>query len=294
VADRVATGYGMADESVTIPPLSYNRYLKVPELIRLQEPQSDPPHHDEILFIIIHQAYELWFKLILHELDTVAQLLDEAARVGPGVAGRRCLRRAAFYLRRVTAVQRLLAEQIHILSTMSPRDFLGFRNHLNPASGFQSGQFREIEFLAGLRSAELLEHFTNEPEVRAALERRLAEPALGDRFYAVLRAWGYHLPQPPAGADPQTVAAAEQQRLQELTQLFSDDEHHHELREVAEQLVEFDEYLALWRLNHVQVVERQIGFKRGTGGSSGVAYLVGTLGKRAFPDLWKMRTVLTE
>lgn len=294
MAERVISGYGMADESVSLPPLSYNRYLKVRELIQLQQPRSDPPHHDETLFIIIHQAYELWFKLILHELDTVARLLDEAARVGPGAEGRRCLRRATFYLRRVTTVQRLLVEQINILSTMSPRDFLGFRNRLNPASGFQSGQFREIEILAGLRSPEILEHFTDEPEVRAILERRLAEPSLGERFYAVLRAWGYDLPQPPDGADAEAVAAAEQRRLQSLTQLFSDDEHHYELRELAEQLLEFDQYLALWRLNHVQVVERQIGFKRGTGGSSGVAYLIGTLGKRAFPDLWKMRTVLTE
>lgn len=290
--DGRPSGYGMANEGVGIPPLSYNRYLKVAELLQLQVPRSDPPHHDELLFIVIHQAYELWFKLVLHELDTTADLLDAAAASGPGAKGRALLRRATFYLRRVTTIQELLVQQIHLLSTMSPRDFLGFRNKLNPASGFQSGQFRELEIVAGLREPGILDAFVDEPAVVARLRERLAAPSLPDRVYAVLRAWGYDLPQPTAAATEGELAAAEERRLVALADLFADDEHHHELRELAERCVDFDLYLTLWRFNHLQVVERQIGFKRGTGGSPGVGYLATTIDKRAFPDLWKMRTML--
>jgi tryptophan 2,3-dioxygenase len=291
--EMMQAGYGIASASNTAKPLSYDGYLKVPELTSLQHLLSHPPHHDETLFIIIHQAYELWFKLILHELDATAGLLVEAARLGARRGWRRPVRKATFYVRRVVAVQKLLVQQIHLVETMSPIDFLGFRSYLNPASGFQSGQFREIEIAGGLRDPRLITHFANEPEVAARLEARWAQPSLADHLYNLLRAHGYDLPVPPADASAEAVEAAEERRLQSLAHLFDDDEANHALIDLTEALLEFDEWLTLWRMNHLQVVERMIGFKRGTGGSEGVGYLVSTLPKRCFPDLWKVRTYLT-
>ena len=286
-------GYGIASATNRTEPLSYNGYLKVPELTSLQLYQSDPPHHDETLFIIIHQAYELWFKLILHELDATAALIERATALGTRSGWRRPLRKATFYVRRVVAIQRLLVDQIHIVETMSPKDFLGFRSYLNPASGFQSSQFREIEILGGLRDRRLIEHFANEPGTLARLERRWAQPSLADRLYTLLRAHGYDLPEAPPDAPPEATRAAEERRLRSLAHLFDDDEGNYALIDLAEALLEFDEWLTLWRMNHVEVVERMIGFKRGTGGSEGVGYLMTTLPKRCFPDLWRLRSYLT-
>ncbi len=286
------TRYGSLGQLGSGAPLSYNGYLKVPELTSLQICQSHPPHHDETLFIIIHQAYELWFKLILHELDTVATLLREAAEAGADPSWEDRLRRATFLVRRVVAVQTLLVDQIHILETMSPHDFLGFRSYLNPASGFQSGQFREIEILGGLRDPRLIDHFRNEPETAARLERRFAEPSLGELYYDVLRAHGFDLPCPPPDADPEERRRIDSQRLAHLAPLFNDPHRYQALNELAETLLDFDERLTLWRMHHLQMVERMIGFKRGTGGSEGVGYLLTTLPKRCFPDLWQVRTYL--
>jgi tryptophan 2,3-dioxygenase len=285
--------YGGLGQLGSGKPLSYSGYLKVPELLSLQACQSDPPHHDETLFIIIHQAYELWFKLILHELDTLVAVLAAAAAEGPAPGWEDHIRRGTFLVRRVVGIQSLLVEQIHILDTMSPKDFLGFRSYLNPASGFQSGQFREIEILGGLRDPRLIAHFRNEPEVAARLARRFAAPSLGDRYYDVLRAHGFDLPFPPPDAPPDEAAAVEDRRLRALAPIFGDLAHYLTLRELAEALLDFDERLTLWRMHHVQVVERMIGVKRGTGGSEGVGYLLTTLPKKCFPDFWKVRTYLT-
>ncbi len=268
-------------------PLSYNSYLKVDELKQLQFCQSDPPHHDEPLFIIIHQTYELWFKLILHELDVVFLCLTKDK-----------LRRAIFYMNRVNAIMHLLVGQIHILETMSPMEFLGFRNKLNPASGFQSTQFREIEIVGGLRDPQLLRHFAHEGESYSQLLRRTNAASLGDAFYDVLRRHGFQLPLAPESttgiSDLQGVAvdARQNERLQELRKLYEEPEKYQDLHDLAETLMDFDECLALWRSHHVTVVERVIGSRSGTGGSEGVGYLRSTLHKRCFPDLWKVRTVI--
>src|SRR5262249_43019076 len=262
-------------------PLTYNSYLKVDELKELQICQSNPPHHDEPLFIIIHQSYELWFKLILHELDTVFELLAADN-----------VRRSIFYLRRVVAILKLLVDQIHILETMSPKDFLGFRYNLNPASGFQSSQFREIEFAGGLKEPRMLEHFRSDPVAFDNLRKRYEQSSLQDAFYDLLRRKGFQLPMAAADASEQEVARCEEERTKELLMLYHDQDKYGELHDLAEAFVDFDELIFLWRTHHVTVVERIIGFKRGTGGSEGVGYLRTTLVKRCFPDLWKLRTVM--
>jgi tryptophan 2,3-dioxygenase len=247
-------------------PLTYGEYLKVPELLSLQEGLSSPAHHDEPLFIIIHQVYELWFKLVLHEMDSAAAHLEQDRAV-----------EATRLLRRVVEVQRLLVQQVRILETMRPQDFLGFRYHLNPASGFQSVQFRELEFMLGLKDAAVLERLSCAPEEKARLQRRLEAPSLADAFDALLRRRGL-------GGE------GDDWRLQAIVRVYEGAEQHAELNALAEVLIEIDECLALWRAHHIQMVERMIGAKRGTGGSAGVGYLASTLAKRAFPDLWAART----
>jgi|SRR5262245_37763452 len=249
------------------PPPTYGGYLKVPELLALQQCLSSPAHHDETLFIIVHQAYELWFKQVLHEIDSAIELLDRD-RIGP----------ATRLLRRVVEIQRVLIAQVKVLETMRPQDFLGFRYNLNPASGFQSVQFRELEFVLGMKNRALLEHLRAEPEERQRLEGRLGARTLPDAFFELLgRSVG-----PLSG---------EEGRLRALVRLYEKEEHP-ELLALCEVLLDIDENLWLWRAHHVQMVERMIGAKRGTGGSDGVAYLHSTLPKRAFPELWRARTHL--
>ena len=261
-------------------PLSYGEYLKVPELLELQKVLSSPAHHDEPLFIIIHQVYELWFKLILHEVDSAAEHL-RADRVGE----------ATRLLRRVVEIQRLLVSQVRILETMRPQDFLGFRYLLNPASGFQSVQFRELEFALGLKDKDVHTRLSSAPEEGARLKARLAAPSLVDVFDDLLVRRGFPRVPPPK-AEPRGLAQPEDWRLEALVRIYEDPDAHPELLALAEVLVEMDECLALWRAHHVQMVERMIGSRRGTGGSEGVAYLQSTLPKRAFPDLWRVRTRL--
>jgi tryptophan 2,3-dioxygenase len=262
-------------------PLTYGTYLKVPELLGLQNALSAPPHHDEALFIIIHQVYELWFKLILHEVDTASTEIEQD-RLFEGTR----------LLRRVVEIQRLLIQQVRILETMRPQDFLGFRYNLNPASGFQSIQFREVEFLLGLKNPGVLEHLVCDTADRERLETRLDRPSLSDVFDALLARRGLG----PAGAPPHAVASGPSReqdwRLDALTRIYEDPEAHADLVALCEVLIEIDECLALWRAHHVQMVERMIGSKRGTGGSAGVSYLQSTLPKRAFPDLWRVRSRL--
>jgi tryptophan 2,3-dioxygenase len=267
--------------------LTYGDYLQVPALTSLQHPQSSPPHHDELLFIIIHQTYELWFKLLLHELDAVIANLRAAAE-NPG--SRDEVYEAARLLRRCTEVARVLVEQFTILETMLPTHFLAFRNLLRPASGFQSEQFREIEFLCGLKDAKLLPLHEPTPEMHARLERRLREPSLRDVFFRALAALGT-LPQVGASA---TEAERFQARAQAILALYRDERGHRDWIDVCERLTEFDELLVSWRLRHIQMVERTIGIRTGTGGSSGVSYLKGTLDKKFFPELWEARSLMNE
>ncbi|HXF72991.1 MAG TPA: tryptophan 2,3-dioxygenase family protein [Actinomycetota bacterium] len=249
--------------------LTYGEYLRVPELLSLQVLRSDPPAHDEHLFIVVHQAYELWFKEIVVELEAARERMF----AGDG-------ERARHYLRRVHAIERVLLEQIEVLETMTPQDFLAFRASLAPASGFQSAQFREIECLSGLKDPRHLADVETSPEERDRLARRLAEPTLWDAFVAFLEARG--LPMPPGDADARRRSLLRMARDPAFADAFA----------LAEALLDHDEAFALWRYRHVLMVEREIGAKRGTGGSSGVAYLRTTLDRRFFPELWDLRSHL--
>lgn len=271
----------------TAPQLTYSDYLCVPELTSLQHPQSSPPHHDELLFIITHQTYELWFKLLLHELDAVVANLRAAAE-NPG--SRDEVYEAARLLRRCTEVARILVQQFTILETMLPSHFLAFRGKLRPASGFQSEQFREIEFLCGLKDEKLLRLHEPTPEMHARLEQRLREPSLRDVFFAALAALGTM----PAVKEDATDAEWFRARAQAILLLYRDERGHRDWIDVCERLTEFDELLVSWRLRHIQMVERTIGMRMGTGGSSGASYLKGTLDKKFFPELWEARSLMNE
>jgi tryptophan 2,3-dioxygenase len=267
--------------------LTYSDYLRVPELISLQHPQSSPPHHDELLFIIIHQTYELWFKLLLHELDAVVLNL-KAAAASPSSHDE--VYEAARLLRRSTEIARVLVEQFTILETMLPTHFMAFRGHLRPASGFQSEQFRELEFLCGLKDEKMLRYHEPTPEMHARLERRLREPSLRDVFFEALTGFGFMPPLPDGATEEERFQA----RAQAILAIYRDERGHRDWIDVCERLTEFDELIVSWRLRHIQMVERTIGSKIGTGGSSGASYLKMTLDKKFFPELWEARTLLTE
>lgn len=269
-----------------INQLTYGAYLRVPDLIALQHPQSSPQHHDELLFIIIHQTYELWFKQLLHELDAVIANLKAAA----GSAEADEVYEAARLLRRCTEIARVLVEQFTILETMLPTHFLAFRDKLRPASGFQSEQFREIEFLCGMKDEKMLRNHEASPEMHAQLKRRLIEPSLRDVFFDALASLGVMptLPDNPAEEDRYKARALA------ILAVYRDERSHRDWIDVCERLTEFDELIVSWRLRHIQMVERTIGVRLGTGGSSGASYLKMTLDKKFFPELWEARTMLTE
>ena len=232
--------------------LSYGSYLHVPDLLALQQLRSDPPAHDELLFIVVHQVYELWFKELLFELESARD-----AMFGSDVV------RATHLLQRTHEIERVLVEQVAVLETMSPPDFLEFRSNLSPASGFQSVQFREIEIVSGLKDSRIASHLGENDDERGRLERRLGEPTLWDAFCSLLSERGYAMPDDDVDA-----------RLDALVRVTRE---RGELFALAEALLTHDELFAMWRLRHVLMVERQIGSKTGTGGSSGSTYLRSTL-----------------
>ena len=274
--------------SPVVPPgeqLTYSSYLKVPELLSLQHSQS-PQHHDELLFIIVHQTYELWFKELLHDLDAVVSNLRGA---GANPESRDEVYEAARLLRRCTEITRVLVEQFTILETMLPTHFLAFRGKLEPASGFQSEQFRELEFLCGLKDEKMLRYHRPTPEAHALLERRLREPSLHDVFFDALRTMG-NLQFDENATERERFDA----RARAVLSLYRDERSNRDWIDVCERLTEFDELVVSWRLRHIQLVERVIGVRMGTGGSAGSSYLKLTLDKKFFPELWEARTLLTE
>jgi tryptophan 2,3-dioxygenase len=250
------------------PKLSYNKYLKVPEIINLQKTLSEPTSHDELIFIIIHQTYELWFKQILHEIDATINWLNE---------GR--IFRANHSLRVVLSIEKILVNQIHILETMAPIGFLEFRDKLNPASGFQSMQFRELEFTSGAKDENILKFFEFDEFAHARLQARFDSPSLADTFWKLLKANGFDV-------------SDEKKRVETIVEILTLPEKYAELYLLQDLLMEHDENIALWRYHHVLMVERMLGMKRGTGGSDGSAYLRTTLSKKFLPELGEARTHL--
>jgi tryptophan 2,3-dioxygenase len=271
----------MTKDNGSNAPLSYNKYLRVADLIGLQDCLSDPQHHDELLFITIHQAYELWFKQILHEIDAAIVLMNEDR-----------LTAAARGLRRVVEIEKLLVNQIHLLETMTPISFLAFRDQLNPASGFQSMQFREIEFASGLKHQSLLNEFREDEFALSRVQKRFEAPSLGDTFYAALRMRGLDAPANDDSNSDEERRKRYGKRAQAVLEILTHFEERNEEFQLAEALLEHDEYFSLWRSHHIKMVERMVGTKRGTGGSEGVGYLQTTLDKKFFPELWEARTHL--
>ena len=276
------------DDVSTQAAVTYGSYLKLDELLSLQHPRSEGPEHDELLFIVIHQVYELWFKELLHEFDRVRRLLEADEP-----------HRAQHTLKRILTILKVMVAQLDILETMTPLEFLSFRARLEAASGFQSDQFRQIEFLLGKKSEPAIQRFPTGSRAQEALSRRFEEPTLWDGFLLYLAREGYEVPQSalvrdvearivsPTEAVSGGAAVSEVQRI--LIEIYRRDAKNAEL---CERLVDLDEGLQEWRYRHVKMVERTIGVKPGTGGSSGARYLRETNGDPIVPDLWEIRSRL--
>jgi tryptophan 2,3-dioxygenase len=256
--------------------LTYGSYLRLPQLLDAQHLESDPPAHDELLFITIHQVYELWFQQLLHEAGAVRDALLRTAEDPDGDR----LWWARHLMNRVHVIERVLVQQVDVLETMTPQDFLEFRQRLAPASGFQSVQFRELEFVSGAKDAGYVDRFRGlTGEEKDRLRRRLDEPSLWDAFVGVLAA---------RGLDTSSDAAL----TESLRRVAHDRSTHGDLWAMAEALILHDELAAAWRARHVVMVERMIGAKTGTGGSTGASYLRSRLELKYYPLLWDLRSAL--
>lgn len=257
--------------------VTYGAYLKIEELLDLQQPR-DSVEHDEMLFIVIHQVYELWFKVLLHEIDYCRRLLE--AGDGP---------RAQHTLKRVLTILKVLVSQLDILETMTPTEFLTFRERLDSASGFQSDQFRQLEFVLGRKSAGAVRRFDEGTRARAALEERWEAPTLWDAMLRFLGRHGHTIPEAVLERDVTRSIEPSTEVQAVLIEVYRDDPHNAEL---CERLVDLDEGVQEWRYRHMKMVERTIGSKKGTGGSAGSEYLSTTLTDPLFPDLWEIRARL--
>ena len=259
--------------------MTYARYLALDDLLSCQKPQSD--EDDEMLFIVIHQTKELWLKQIIRELYLAKSRIAANALVPAYKA-----------LARVSRIQAVMTLSWDVLSTMTPSDYTRFRHVLGPSSGFQSDQFRTVEYLLGLKDKGFLKYQEDRPEAQAAMERALNAPSLWDDAIAALGRAGFALPpqllsrdwSKPHEPSPEVEAA--------FLTVYREPDRYWDLYQLAEKLVDLDDAMAAWRHKHALTVERIIGLKRGTGGTAGVSYLQATLSKRAFPELWSLRTAL--
>ena len=255
---------------------SYGEYLRVDELLGLQSPMSEGPEHDEMLFIVIHQVYELWFKQILHELRHLEALLDR----NDGAHARGTLKR-------ILTILKVLVAQIDILETMTPLEFLSFRDRLEFGSGFQSHQFRELEFALGWKDPKALERYPTGGAVRERLEQQLRSGSLWDAFLRHLAANGVRVPRADLERDVTRRVEPSPALRDALIEVYRSQPA---LSELCERMVDLDEGIMEWRYRHVKMVQRTIGTRRGTGGSAGAEYLLTTLNQPLFPDLWAIRT----
>jgi tryptophan 2,3-dioxygenase len=259
-------------------PLTYGSYLRLDELLELQTPLSEGPEHDEMLFIVIHQVYELWFKQILHEVDRLRALLEENDTP-----------RAHHTLKRILTILKVMVAQIDVLETMTPLEFLSFRDRLESSSGFESFQFRAVEFAMGMKRRSAMDHYPEGSEERALLERRFPLPTVWDSFAAHLARKGHPVPASVLERDVTQPLEPSPEMQEFLIDLYRSDP---ETVALCERLIDFDEGVQEWRYRHVKMVQRTIGAKIGTGGSPGAQYLMRTLMTPAFPDLWEIRSRL--
>jgi tryptophan 2,3-dioxygenase len=257
-------------------PVTYSGYLRLDQLLSAQQPKSS--EHDEMLFIVIHQVYELWFKELLHEFDHVRRLLEDDEP-----------HRAQHTLKRILTILKVMVAQLDILETMTPLEFLSFRERLDAASGFQSDQFRQLEFVLGVKSEQTLRRFPEGSRARLALERRYRAPTVWDAFLHYLLREGYVVPKSCLGRDVTAAVEPSSDIQRIIVDVYRRDPKNAEL---CERLVDLDEGIQEWRYRHVKMVERTIGTRRGTGGSAGAAYLRESVGRPLFPDLWEIRAQL--
>ena len=250
-------------------------YLRVPELLALQTPRDSGPEHDEMLFIVIHQTYELWFKTLLHEFARAGERLQAGASHD-----------ALATLGRIRTILKTLVSQVDILETMTPLQFGTFRDRLDAASGFQSAQFRELEVVLGRRDPAVLASFAENSHEHATLQTALARPSIWQHAMAYLASRKHAIPPDVVSADPRHAYQPDSRVQDAVLQAYRADA---EAALVLERLVDIDEGLQEWRYRHVKMVERTIGHKSGTGGSSGAEYLASTLFRPVFPDLWLVR-----
>ncbi|WP_331773624.1 tryptophan 2,3-dioxygenase family protein (plasmid) [Embleya sp. NBC_00888] len=259
--------------------LTYAQYLRLDVLLSAQRTRSKPEHHDELLFIIQHHTSELWLKLLVHELRQAIGSLSEDD-----------LRTALKCLARVKHIQRQLFEQWAVLETLTPGEFAAFRNSLAKSSGFQSGQYRLVEFLLGNKNADMLEMFEEDPATQETLRETLHRPGLYDEFLRYLSRQGYKIPPELVERDFSQPYTENPKLLPVLKEIYEYPEDNWRAWETCEELIDIEEHFQLWRFRHMKAVERIIGFKRGTGGSSGVAFLRAALELTFFPELLTVRT----
>lgn len=261
---------------MTGPSLTYRSYLRLPELLDLQSPLSDA--HDELLFLTIHQASELWMKLCLHELDA-ARARIAADDLNP----------AFKMMARVSRIQAQLIQSWEVLSTMTPADYSAMRGKLGTSSGFQSDQYRRLEFILGNRKPEMARLYPDEPHIAAGLREELARPSLYDEAIRLLARRGFDMPAPRDWSAPYVASPAVEAAW---AAVYADPDTHWDLYELAEKLVDLEYHVQLWRFGHLKTVERVIGFKTGTGGTAGVHYLARVIEQQFFPELMSVRTAL--
>ena len=261
--------------------LSYGGYLHLDQLLSAQQPLSVPPHHDEMLFIIQHQVAELWMKLVVHELRAAIVHLN-GDELDP------CLK----ILARVKQVQRQLFEQWAVLETLTPSEYLEFRHVLGPSSGFQSLQYRLVEFLLGNKNADMIRVFAHDPAQQAVLQAALEAPSLYDEFLRYLARHGHAVPWVCTQRDFTQPHQRNAELVEVFRQIYEDTDLYWADYHMCEQLVDVEESFQLWRFRHMKTVERIIGYRRGTGGSSGVGFLRQALDLTFFPELLEVRTVI--
>ena len=261
--------------NATEAELTYSNDLHLPTLLQLQTPRSEPVEHDEMLFIVIHQTYELWFKVLLHELEKIRHNLSANQ-----------LYRAISTFKRCRTIMKTLVGQLDILETMTPMSFGSFRDRLDTSSGFQSTQFREVEFMLGYKRKDVVKYLPEDSPGISAVRQRLHEASLVDHFYDFIEANGAEIPGELRQRDITEPAIPNAQVQQILLQYYRS---RPDLSILFELMTDFDEGLQEWRYRHVKIVERTIGNKRGTGGSPGVEFLKKSLFKPVFADLWAIR-----